>query len=135
MIGVFNKSLNRSSDFKKYYKQEHSYRMSRRSREEAIDRRERIEKIRDYQLVELTQKEFDKLPKAGDFIVEWLRNEAPIGFEFICRRADWIPDDLVVLGHLVKGKEAICEQYGSGLSVPEKFVNRYRVKIVEAVKS
>jgi len=88
---------------------------------------ETIHKLRNLPQIELTQEEFNKLPEIGDFTTEWLRNEAPFGFEFICRPFPECPKNIIVLGRLVKTGDIICEQYGSGMSPPAKFINRYRV--------
>lgn len=90
---------------------------------------ETLAKIRRLPVIKLTKAEFDKTPKAGSFTKKWLQKEAPFGFKFICRPFPECPKDLIVLGHLVKGVEAIASQYGAGLFVPEKFVNQYRVVI------
>lgn len=36
-----------------------------------------------------------------------------------------------VIGQIVKGEEAIAAQWGAGLSLPERFLNRYEVKVLE----
>jgi hypothetical protein len=37
-----------------------------------------------------------------------------------------------VIGQIVKGEEAIASQWGAGLSLPERFLNRYEVEVVGA---
>lgn len=53
----------------------------------------------------------------------------PIGTWFVCKPFPLLPD-VIVVGQVVKGGDALCSQYGAGLSVPDRFVNRYRAKIV-----
>ncbi len=134
MIKVFNKSIRSVKDFeryRKYYGLRTQRKLTLEERyQERLKEQRRKENIMRYPLVDLTQKEFEEIPKAGDFKVDWLRNEAPFDFKFICKPNELVPG-MVVMGHLVKGVEAICEQYGADLlSVPKKFINRYRVKIV-----
>lgn len=71
----------------------------------------------------LTKEEFLTLT-AGETLGENDLKYVPIGFRFKCR------GDHEVIGVVVKGMDAITEQFGAGLSIPERFVNRYRAKIV-----
>lgn len=133
MIKVFNESIRSVKDFERY-KICSKIVKKRPGRLERYQIEEQKEKIMRFPIVELTQTQFDEIPKAGDFSTDYLRNEAPFDFKFICRLWEYLPE-VIVMGHLVKGVEAICEQHGAGMSVPDKFINRYRVEIVETVGS
>ena len=126
MAKVFSKSVRSVEDFI-LYKRCNTPRTQRKLT--SFEKQMQKKSIVKYPIVELTQKEFDELPKSGSFGIDWLRNEAPFDFKFICKPSELVPD-VVVMGHLVKGMEAICEQYGAGLCVPKKFINRYSVKII-----
>ena len=51
------------------------------------------------------------------------------GTFFRCKGSSTI--EKAVIGQLVRGEDALCSQYGAGLSVPERFVNRYRIRITD----
>lgn len=94
--------------------------------------------LQEYPIVTLTRAMYESLPRAGkDFKTEWLETSAPFGYKFICKGS---PSGVIILGELVRGEDAIAVQYGAfkpyyfsimGNAVPKKFVNRYRVVIVD----
>ena len=96
---------------------------------EISEERRRIEK---YPIIEFTQDEFNKIPKSDSFTIEWLRKESFIGFRFICKpsEASLLKPEIIAMGEVVKGDDLVCEQWGAGLSVPAKGINRYQVRIV-----
>jgi len=115
-----NKEKEEQTEYKKQQK-------ARKEKERIARIPETIAEMRRYPVIKLAPAEFEKMPKAGDFSVEWLENEAPFGFRFICKSFPECPEDLVIMGLIVQTEEIICEQYGSGMSPPKKFINRYRV--------
>ncbi len=54
-------------------------------------------------------------------------NAVPIGFQFRCCPSRHTSE--IVIGTVVKGEDAFVAQWGSGLSVPDRFVNRFKVKL------
>jgi len=78
-----------------------------------------------YPIIQLTQSEYAQIPRAEDLPRGFL-NTCPIGTLFRCRGSNKI------IGQLVKGDDALGEQYGAGLSVPERFVNRYRIQVIHS---
>jgi len=90
-------------------------------------RRDLKARVQKYPVVEITKQELENIPKAQD-LEEGFLKEANIGFQFICRNSLGI--DEIILGHVVKGDDLFCDQWGAGLSVPAKGINRYRVKVV-----
>ncbi len=88
-----------------------------------------IERIKKYPARELTQEEFNEIPEAED-LEEGFLETCPIETWFVCRKNDLVPD-VTVIGQVIKGDDAFCEQVGSALlSLREREINRYRVKIV-----
>ncbi len=82
-----------------------------------------------YPFMELTPEQFDRIPKAEVLSKDFLKYE-DIGFKFRCKGSTSVEN--TVIGEIVRGRDVIAEQFGAGmLDVPERFVNRYRVKIVE----
>jgi hypothetical protein len=82
-------------------------------------------KILRYPEKTLTQSEFDKLPRNVDR--EFL-NFSPIGSWFVYKPIPEIPD-IQIVGQIVKGDDLFAEQWGAGLSVPKRGINRYRIII------
>lgn len=78
-----------------------------------------------YPIKEMTYEEFNQLPR--DVGTEFLQT-CPIGTWFVCR-----PEVNMVVGQIVKGDDLFCSQWGAGLSVPERGINRYSVTIVEKI--
>ena len=75
-----------------------------------------------YPTLEMTQKEYDSLPRGKDIPKDDLKY-VPFGFRFRTS-----PDENII-GEVVKGLDALADQAGAALSVPERFINRYRVAI------
>lgn len=81
-----------------------------------------------YPLMEMTQEEYDSLPKGKD-MKEGNLKYVPIGFMFKCRNNEKI------IGEVIKGMDALADQFGAGLlSLPQRFVNRYEVKITDSAR-
>lgn len=100
--------------------------------ERELARLKRIESRSKFPPMEFTMAEYDALPRSEDLIEEFGERHlysANIGLKFKCTGGEKLED--TVVGHLVKGNDAICEQYGAGLFVPERFVNRYEPVIVD----
>ncbi len=108
-------------------------RAEREVRFQEFERRQQIqakrEKLLSYPAWRMTQAEFDKIPHAED-LPDGFLTSYQFGFQFVCRRQDDDPDDIIVVGEIVRGEEGI--QWGAGLAVPERLINRYRVQLVEA---
>jgi hypothetical protein len=78
-----------------------------------------------YPLLEMTQKEYDAIPRGKDMKNDDIKY-VPIGFMFKTKQNEKI------VGKVVKGLDALADQAGAAIfSLPERFVNRYEVKIVE----
>ena len=82
---------------------------------------------RDYPILELTPEEYDSIPRAEDRPKDFVKH-CPIGTKFRCMGSTTFED--TVIGIVVEGKDALINQYGAGLSVPERFINRYKVRLV-----
>lgn len=82
-------------------------------------------------ILKLTLEQYCKLLNASNESTcpKGFINYVPIGTRFICRGSKSIDDS--VIGVVVKGEDALMDQWGSGLSIPLRFVNRYRPVIVE----
>jgi len=79
-----------------------------------------------YPSIEMTQKEYDTLTQGKDQPKDFLKY-VPIGFRF-----KTTPDETII-GEVVKGLDALEDQVGAAfLSLPERFVNRYKVKIINS---
>jgi len=100
---------------------------AKREREKAEKRRRQINMIRNYPVMKFTLEEFNDLPR--DVPRSFLKT-CEIGTLFVCSKSDLVPD-VTVVGQVVKGSDLFCDQWGAGLSVPERGINRYQVKIVE----
>jgi len=83
-----------------------------------------------YPVMQLTRQQYDEIPRAEDMSEGFLET-CEFGTRFRCRGSTSVED--TVIGILVKGDDALCDQYGAGLAVPERFVNRYRVSIVKGL--
>ncbi len=68
--------------------------------------------------------ELGRLQKGSDVDL----NTCPLDTWFICKLSDLVPD-LVVVGQVVEGDKMIAEQWGAGLSVPPRGINRYRLRV------
>lgn len=79
-------------------------------------------KIAHYPRKIMTFEEFENLPR--NVSSEFLRT-CPLGTMFVCDNSDTL--DLHVVGQVVKGDDLFCDQWGAGLVVPDRGVNRYLV--------
>jgi hypothetical protein len=79
-----------------------------------------------YPVVEMSRDVFEKLavPPSAETL-----KFMPFGSVIRC--ADKGVPSPTIIGQLVKGEEAITSQWGAGLSLPERFLNRYEVELVE----
>jgi hypothetical protein len=84
-----------------------------------------VERVSRYPLKQMSRTEIDKLPKGKDLDLKG----CPIGTWFACSSSPLIPD-VTVIGQTVAGLDMIAEQWGAGLSIPERGINRYRVQII-----
>jgi len=89
-----------------------------------------LARIENFPIWETTQKEFDKIPYAKDLEEDFLKT-CSIGSLF--RSDNEIGSRYVVIGQIVKGDDMFCSQWGAGLCVPERGINRFRVKIGEFI--
>lgn len=78
----------------------------------------------------LTYEQFKKIGRAEDFDKDFLKY-CPMGTVFICSGSTGLED--AVIGVVVKGLEALADQWGAGLCIPDRFVNRYRPVVVGIV--
>jgi len=78
---------------------------------------------RTYPVMQIKRAQYDKIPRAED-LPEGFLETCEFGFLFRCRGSNNI------IGKLVNGNDAIGDQYGTGLSIPKRFVNRYRTRVV-----
>ena len=90
-------------------------------------REEQAARIRNFPEKHLTQEEFDQLPNGRKFESNFLET-CPIGTWFKCHPSDICPD-IIVIGQVVKGGNMLCDQWGAGLCIPERGINRYRAII------
>lgn len=86
------------------------------------------ERIKRYPIKKLVQEEFNKIPNAGS-LPDGFWKDCSIGFWFVCLPSILVPNTIVI-GQVVSGGDLIAEQWGAGLSIPNRGFNRYRVKIV-----
>ncbi|MCH8748417.1 hypothetical protein IH781_01570 [Patescibacteria group bacterium] len=93
-------------------------------------RRQKAEGIRSFPVRRLTQEEFSRITTADQLPDRYLET-CPIGLWFVCRPNNDVPE-VTVIGQVVEGNDLICDQWGSGLALPARGINRYRVEIVEA---
>ena len=96
--------------------------MSQKTPREIEELRQRIMR---YPEKTLSQGEFDKLPRNVDR--EFL-NFSPIGSWFVFDPIPEIPN-IQIVGQIVTGDDLFAEQWGAGLSVPIRGINRYRIII------
>jgi hypothetical protein len=83
-------------------------------------------KIQKYPICHMNVKTFCSLPRGKEIDLE----HCPLGTWFMCTSYEALPD-MKVVGQVVEGKEMLCDQWGSGLSVPERGINRYRLVMVD----
>ena len=101
-----------------------------KSRAAEEKRRQKAAGIRAFPVRSLTREEFAKIITA-DQLPEGYLKTCPIGTWFVCRPNNDV-SEVTVVGQVVEGNDLICDQWGSGLGVPARGINRYRVEIVEA---
>ncbi len=94
-----------------------------------MERREEKEArmIFKFPVIGMTNEELAKIPNS-DTISNHFLQTCPFGTKFICRKNRFHPD-AIVIGKVVKGEDLFCAQWGAGLSVPDRGINRYRVEI------
>lgn len=92
-------------------------------------REERRARVMRYPVRYFTQAAFDSLPKAAEQPLGFLQT-VEIGTYFVCRPSSELPD-AVIVGQVVKSEDVLAEQWGAGLAVPDRGINRYRVVISE----
>lgn len=86
----------------------------------------RIHRIMRYPIAKFTRKKFDALPK----LKELKLYECPMGTWLSWPDFEPALPDVRVVGQVVPGLEAIAEQWGAGMSIPERYVNKYRVEFI-----
>lgn len=89
---------------------------------EALEMRQRILRLPSKSF---SPSELSALPKGSD--VDFVT--CPIGVMFICVPMPLLPD-IIVIGQVVKGNDMFADQWGAGLSIPERGINRYLAKVV-----
>lgn len=72
----------------------------------------------------MTQIEVETLPGANEPLPDGFLETCPIGTWFMCRQQHELP---LVVGQIVIGDDLLCDQWGAGLCLPERGVNRYRL--------
>lgn len=95
-------------------------------RQNEVRAREFRVKFSRYPVREFSRPDFDQLPK--NVGTEFLKT-CPLGTWFLCKPVEGV--EIIVVGQVVKGDDLLCDQWGAGLSVPERGINRYQVKILE----
>jgi len=102
--------------------------LEEKRREAAQQERQAVLKIMGYPIKKFTQEEFSGLPggEKNRLPPDFLKI-CPIGTWFVCRQNNFT--DIVVVGQVVKGNDLFCDQWGAGLSVPERGINRYRLQL------
>ncbi|MBP6858761.1 MAG: hypothetical protein KBC33_02935 [Candidatus Pacebacteria bacterium] len=98
---------------------------SLRRKKKAQEEHRAIERILSFPIETLKLSELQLLKKADEIDL----NNCELGTWFICRPFAPLPN-VIVLGHIVKGEEAIMSQFGGRTCIPERWINRYRVKLV-----
>ena len=73
----------------------------------------------------MSRAEFDHLAQGKDLDL----NTCPLGTTFVCKPFELLPG-IVVVGQVVRGVDMFADQWGAGLSVPERGINRFRVEII-----
>jgi hypothetical protein len=101
----------------------------RRSLEEVEREHRAIKKILAYPVLRVTQAELDALPRATADGGDADPNVCPIGAWLRCAPYAPLPG-VAVVGHVVRGEDAICSQIGAPMSLPTRWMNRYRVEII-----
>lgn len=100
----------------------------RKKLREEFEERTRIQNnIRSFPVYDMSQEELDQLPR--NVGTEFLKT-CPIGTWIRCTPHPFAPNEIVI-GQVVKGMDAFVDQWGAGMSPPERFLNRYRVHITE----
>lgn len=78
-----------------------------------------------YPVVEMSRDVFEKLevPRSAEAL-----KYMPFGSVIRC--VDKGVPSPTIIAQIVKGEEAIAAQWGAGLSLPERFLNRYEVEVI-----
>ncbi|MDD5165628.1 MAG: hypothetical protein PHG25_03820 [Candidatus Pacebacteria bacterium] len=92
---------------------------------ERIKLEDQARRIRKFPIREMSATEFDQLVREKPVDLK----TCPLGTWFVCTPFELTPD-VTVVGQVVTGLEMIANQWGAGMSVPERGVNRYRVKLI-----
>lgn len=83
--------------------------------------------INRYPIKKMTRDEFGKIVRDCD--TQFLTT-CRIGTWLLCTPSVVAPETVVV-GQIVKGEDMIADQWGAGLSLPDRGINRYRLIIAE----
>jgi hypothetical protein len=81
--------------------------------------------IQRYHLLQMSRAEFDRLAQGKDLDL----NTCPMGTLFVCKPFELLPN-IIIVGQIVRGLDMFADQWGAGLSVPERGINRFRVEII-----
>ena len=128
VLGLFWYGLCLSVD--RGIRKEDARQVSEEKRAAEEKRRRKAAGIRSFPVRRLTKEEFAGIITADQLPDRYLET-CPIGSWFVCRPNEDVPV-VTVVGQVVDDKDMICDQWGSGLGVPARGINRYRVEIVEA---
>lgn len=83
-------------------------------------------RVRSYPVRHLSQAELARLPKGAGLNLY----TCPLGTCFVCAPHPHLPREIVVVGEVVAGDQLLCDQWGAGLSLPDRGINRYRAEVV-----
>lgn len=75
----------------------------------------------------MSKEDFETLPKAEAATRDFLA-ACPLDTWFISSQSELVPG-IIVVGQVVKGDDLIGSQYGAGLCVPERGINRYQLQL------
>lgn len=86
---------------------------------------EAAERVWRFPVKQMSQAELDQLAQGKDIDLK----TCPLGTFFVCRPSELLPG-VIVVGQIVRGLDMFCDQWGSGMFVPERGINRFRVEII-----
>jgi hypothetical protein len=98
----------------------------RANRPKLEERHRKIAGIRGFPEIRMSRCEFEKLPLGKNLNLQ----TCPIGTRFVCTPWKFTPG-ITVVGQVVRGLDAFCSQIGAPMSVPERWVNRYRLALFD----